>query len=324
MSRQMIPLVMVALLLGGCAIVEPLLPAQAREAVERNRKCAELGDLQIAVEEENAIGSVVAVNWISDGGGLIVDPASRRGAKPAPTKGNQASRYLNVVGGNLGAQSERPTLEWTFGILEASEVNAFSSPGGYVFVTRGLVSEVENMAQLAGVLAHEIAHVSNRDALQVYGSVKANQCRTALATEMAGKEAATQVTGFDSAIQSGTAGYLDLNNLTNALQLQKMGDELVDTITSKGYAEKDEFEADEVAAGLLISAGYDPNEYVKFLGKLEAGGSFANHPDPAERQAKLETWLAGQKPSPDAFGNADYPFTSYAKPSIPKVLAAIR
>jgi predicted Zn-dependent protease len=324
MLRRTLSFVTLALLMGACAVVEPLLPPEAQEAVQRNRKCSALADVQIAVEEENAIGSVVAMNWIKNGGGLAVDPPSRRGARPPATKGNEATRYLNVVGGNLGAQSDRPTLGWTFGILEAPEVNAFSAPGGYVFVTRGLVNKVDNMAQLAGVLSHEIAHVSNRDALQVYGEVKANQCRTALAAEIAGDAAATQVSGFDSAIQSGTGGYLDLNDVTSALQLQKMGDKLVDSITAKGYAKNDEFEADQVAAGLLISAGYDPNEYVKFLGKLEAGGSFANHPDPADRQARLETWLAGQKSSPSTFGNADYPFTSYAKPPMPKVLAAIR
>ena len=89
------------------------------------------------------------------------------------------------MGRNLAAQSSRPTLEWTFGVLKEPHVfNAASAPGGYVFVTRGLLATVEDEAQLAGVLAHEIAHVNLRHALMRYGEVKVTQCRMAVGVQM--------------------------------------------------------------------------------------------------------------------------------------------
>lgn len=71
-------------------------------------------------------------------------------------------RYVNQVGRWLASQSERPALPWTFGVVESSAVFAFAGPGGYVLITRGLYDLLENEAQLAGVLAHEISHVSKR------------------------------------------------------------------------------------------------------------------------------------------------------------------
>src|SRR3954467_9544972 len=68
-------------------------------------------------------------------------------------------RYVNQVGRWLSLHSERPNLDWRFGILDSDNLNAFATPGGYVLVTKGLLARLKNEAELAGVLAHEIAHV---------------------------------------------------------------------------------------------------------------------------------------------------------------------
>src|SRR6202795_214182 len=68
-------------------------------------------------------------------------------------------RYVNNVGRWIASQSERPDLPWQFGVLDAPQLNAFAVPGGTIFITRGLVQRMRSEAELAGVLAHEIAHV---------------------------------------------------------------------------------------------------------------------------------------------------------------------
>src|SRR5262249_45419213 len=68
-------------------------------------------------------------------------------------------RYVNQVGRWLSLHSDRPDLDWRFGVLDTDNLNAFATPGGYVLVTKGLLARLKNEAELAGVLAHEIAHV---------------------------------------------------------------------------------------------------------------------------------------------------------------------
>src|SRR5437870_1897269 len=78
------------------------------------------------------------------------------GAKPLVADA-RLQRYVNVLGRWLALQTERPDLPWTFGVLDDAGFNAFATPGGHVFVTRGLMARMRNEAELAGVLAHEIA-----------------------------------------------------------------------------------------------------------------------------------------------------------------------
>jgi predicted Zn-dependent protease len=75
-------------------------------------------------------------------------------------------RYVNQLGSWLALQSSRPQLPWTFAVVDESDYHAYSTPGGYVFVTRGLIDRCADEAELAGVLAHEIAHVSHKHHLQ--------------------------------------------------------------------------------------------------------------------------------------------------------------
>jgi len=80
------------------------------------------------------------------------------GAKPLLAD-VRIQRYVNTLGRWLAMQTERPDLPWTFGVLDDSGFNAFATPGGYIFITRGLLNRMNNEAELAGVLAHEIGHV---------------------------------------------------------------------------------------------------------------------------------------------------------------------
>ena len=85
-------------------------------------------------------------------------------------KDNAITNYVNSIGNRLAATSELPNIKWTFTVLNSPVVNALALPGGYVYVTRGLMALASSESELAGVIAHEIGHVTARHAAQRYSS----------------------------------------------------------------------------------------------------------------------------------------------------------
>lgn len=145
--------------------------------------------------------------------------------------------YITRIGKALAAQGELPDLDFTFTVLNSSDVNAFALPGGYIYVTRGLLALADTEAQLAGVLAHEIGHVTARHAAQRYSHGKVTNFGKALA-----QFAESSVLG--ALFNVGSAVYLS------------------------GYSREQEFEADTLGVRYLLRAGYDPRGVAGFLGKL--------------------------------------------------------
>ena len=88
------------------------------------------------------------------------------GAAPL-VKDEALQKYVNQVGRWVASQSERADLPWKFGVIESTDLNAFAAPGGYVLITKGLYQKLQNEAQLAGVLGHEIAHIVKKHQLKV-------------------------------------------------------------------------------------------------------------------------------------------------------------
>ena len=80
----------------------------------------------------------------------------------------ELQRYVSDIGMRLARQSHRPNLPWTFTVVDSPAINAFAVPGGYVYITRGILPYLEDEAELAGVLGHEIGHVTARHASQQY------------------------------------------------------------------------------------------------------------------------------------------------------------
>lgn len=107
---------------------------------------------QNSVDDEVQIGRQVAGNLL--------------GASPL-VKDAKLQHYVNQVGRWVALQSERPNLPWQFGVIDSEDVNAFAAPGGYVFITKGLYEKLNNEAELAGVLGHEIAHVVRKHQLKI-------------------------------------------------------------------------------------------------------------------------------------------------------------
>jgi predicted Zn-dependent protease len=257
-------------------------------------ECKKLSN-DIPVSEEYALGGAVAINWVQRGGGLMMKDDA----------GSKLHTFVNLVGRNLAAQSPRPTLRWTFGVLQDPQAfDAVSAPGGYVFVTRRLLQGVENEAQLAGVLAHEIAHITAKHALTRYGQVKVNQCQK----NVWGK---------------GIGTLLDLN--ANLQVLTKLTDEVVDSIVENGFGKEDEFAADELAVRLMASAGYDPHEFIRFLGKIpDSGSTFSNHPRKVDRVKRLVALLESAKKPSEEFPELPASTEGFAKPPLPAEFSVVK
>ena len=147
--------------------------------------------------------------------------------------------YVTAVGQKLAAVTETPNQKFTFTVLDSPIVNAFALPGGYVYITRGLLALASNEAELAGVLAHEIGHVVARHSAQRYS-------RGVLTQILAG--------GLSAAIGNGAGDVIGMG--ANAYM--------------QSFSREHEFEADKLGVRYLSRAGYDPAAMASFLKKLRA------------------------------------------------------
>ncbi|MBL4908462.1 MAG: M48 family metalloprotease [Alteromonadaceae bacterium] len=152
------------------------------------------------------------------------------------------NEYVNQVGMWLAINSSRPDLPWRFGVINSSSINAFAAPGGYVFITLGMLHKLESEAQLAAVLAHEIIHVTQKHYLN---ALKDSSLRGAITeTLFMSAEAYQNNTGANVNDQQYRAWA---KKITLATQ----------DIYSKGLDKTDEFQADQQGMLLLAKSGYD-------------------------------------------------------------------
>ena len=231
-------------------------PEQA-ESIKRAGKAVDKTFEEITPEQEYYIGRTV--------GAVIIN-------KYRPYDNDTANRYLNQLGQTLAQFSDQPE---TFGgyhflLMDSGEINAFSAPGGLVFISRGMLSCCRNEDALAAVLAHEIGHVQHKHGLQAIKKSRLNSAFTILATESAKQ-----------------FGGQDLKDLTTAFE-GTIGD-ITSTMMNSGYARSCEREADKSAVEILKRAGYDPNGLVAMLREMQkqlkpGGLDFAKtHPSPDSR-----------------------------------------
>lgn len=201
-------------------------------------------------EDEIAVGREIAGRTLG-AAPLVPDP--------------ELQAYVNQVGRWVAAQTDRPDLQWHFGVIDTASINAFAAPGGYVLVTRGLYEILDNEAQLAAVLAHEIAHVALRHHITVMQQTSAVSAGARIA-------------------QGQGRSYL-VNNLIGT------GAEVL----ARGLDKDAEFEADRMGVVLAARAGYDPYAMVEVLHKLAVRSGddqalallFKTHPPPGERLTHL-------------------------------------
>ena len=228
---------------------------------------------EITEEEEYYIGRATAALILS---------------RYKPYRNEALSAYVNVMGTALAYSSDRPETYggYHFLVLDTDEVNAMAAPGGFVFVTMGLVKRCGDEETLAAILAHEIGHVAERHGLQ---SIK--KSRFIDAFKVIGSEASRQ---FNSEELAKVTGIFE----------GVLGD-VVETLVERGYDRKFEYEADKLALSFAVRTGYSPGGLAEFLVGMEehkpsgtAAGWFKTHPSPADRLARVKTETAALGAAP--------------------------
>ncbi|MCS6772076.1 MAG: M48 family metalloprotease [Kiritimatiellae bacterium] len=194
-----------------------------------------------------------------------------------------ASRYVRLVGQACAAASDMPTTfrGYSFLILDSDEINAFAAPGGFIFVTRGMLRLCRSEDELAAVLAHEVAHVQLRHGVNAISGARKLEALSLLA------EVGIRRFGSDEAVQT-----LDqLNKLTEIFGGSVA--DVVNTLVLKGYSREQEYEADRVAATILDRLGYDPSALTRVLQRMDqqvvrGGPGFGStHPPASERAQEV-------------------------------------
>ena len=157
------------------------------------------------------------------------------------------TKYVNLVGKALALYAGRPELEFYFGVLDTDEVNAFATPGGYVFITNGALMKMDNEAQLAGVLGHEIAHVVKKHVVKEL-----------------------HIKGDEGSAAGGIAGLIGGTTGTVRVALDQALDDATNILFNRGYKIADEIEADRVGILLASIVGYDPLALKEFLSSVRS------------------------------------------------------
>ena len=194
-------------------------------------------------------------------------------------------RYVNRVGQWVAAQAEskNKSIVWRFGILDTPNINAFAAPGGYVFITKGLLDRLNNESELAGVLGHEIAHVTERH----HAEAMKKKERMGAVASIAGDVVSDQTQGAGQKFVAGA-----LTNVAKGLY-------------ASGLDKSDEYAADRLGVVYATRAGYHPYGLPRVIHMYAAAAGengfellFSTHPSPADRLSELE----------DAMGERLIPF----------------
>lgn len=240
------------------------------------------------------LGSASEIDYKSErtiGESLALEGFRRYGL---PVKDKALQKYVNLVGNSVAMNSERPGITYNFVVVESPLQNAFSCPGGIIFISSGLMKTIRSEDQLAGILAHEVAHVGHKHALK---SIQRAQFFNGV-----GK--------ITSATMEGEKGE-QFENMIGGLQ---------DTLFDKGLDQNMEFEADASAMETAYRTGYDPNGLIQVLkelkriqsGSTRKGSWFSTHPP---LQQRIQNCQGQLRKYPDAKSLAHLPnrFQQYQK-----------
>ncbi len=197
-----------------------------------------------------------------------------------PYRNAAATEYVNELGQALGLASPQPFLYmgYRFMVLDSDQINAFATPGGHIFLTRGVIRLARTEDELAAIIAHEISHVVLQHGMK---SIKSSRVTSSVVDALA--TTATALT--DNQLVELTASFAG------------SVDDIAQTLVTSGYSRATEREADAGAVEILLKTGYDPDGLVRVLERmareLDPGGiDFAKtHPDPDVRIRWIEGML---------------------------------
>jgi beta-barrel assembly-enhancing protease len=229
-----------------------------KKAEQAQQRKQQFDDLNITEAEEIELGQDVSVK-IRERFGVVQDAA--------------VHKYVTLVGTSLTDQTSRPKLPWTFIVLDTDGVNAFAAPGGFVHITRGALGLIKTEAELAGVLGHEIAHVTQKHTVNAIRKSKGVQLGT-------------------SETFANRGAFLD-----------QLANRAYGMVLENAFDRGDELDADKEGVLIVQKAGYAGAGLAEFLARLadrnkaqaEKNGLFASHPETQERIGKVKQ-LAGSKP----------------------------
>ena len=207
----LLSLFMVLPLLGGCEI---------------NPETGSLVFNTVKPEDEREIGAEAHRQVLTEFGGVYYDPA--------------LAAYVERVGQKMSEQSKTRNFDYQFTILDSPSINAFALPGGFIYITRGLLALISSEAELAGVLGHELAHVTARHGAQRLSRMRAEE-----------RFCAAFLCDFELPVLSDMAA-IGMN------------------LAFGGFTQVQELEADELGIRYLQRAGYDTHSMTAFLKKLKA------------------------------------------------------
>jgi len=260
---------------------------QAQEA--KSKVDQKVGQIRISEADERKLGEEVSAKLRQEFG-VYQD--------------KDVTRYVSLVGKVLTQGSSRPQLDWQFIVLDTDGVNAFASPGGIVHVTRGLLGLIKTESELAGVLGHEITHVTAKHTVR---AIEKNKLVSLTAQEVGGS--------------SGLADSV----------LSKLSAAAYKTIISNAFDRDDEVEADRIGIGLANKAGYSPHGLAAVLTRLEErnknqdqpNGLFASHPLIKDRITNIAEAISAGKLAASATVGPRYTthitFTSKSLAEVPVI-----
>jgi predicted Zn-dependent protease len=289
----------VVLSVALAAVIGQARPASAQlgklnDLANKAQKVKKITDIKVTDAEERQIGQEVSDKIVQEFG-VVQDPA--------------VTKYVALVGSVLAKESSRPSLDWQFVVLDTDGVNAFAAPGGFVHITKGLLGLMKNEAELAGVLGHELSHVTGKHTV--------NAIQKGETVSVASDEV-------------GSSG-----GMTQSL-VAKIAQQAYKDILDNHFSRGDEMDADEKGIQLANKVGYAPTGLAEALKKLadrnkdakEPNGLFASHPLIQDRLTNIDKLIKEKKLTATATVQARYAktITFDAKPagSIATVAAGSR
>ena len=237
------------------------------KAIDTTKKLQE-ANKEFSVEDEIALGNGVTAGVL---GATKLHPDAN------------LQRYVNRVGKWLAMHSERADLPWSFGVMDTDTINAFAMPGGSVLVSHGLIKRLASESELAGVLAHEIAHVVKKHQLSAIQSTLNSDVWASLGKDAAGQAIGRR--GGDAFGLKGAAANAGVEAVKSGVFLRPL---------DRGM----EYEADQMGVVIAARSGYDPYGLVavlSMLAQVKGDGSgaaiFDTHPAASDRIGELENFM---------------------------------
>lgn len=295
--KYLLPTTLLLILLSGCAGLEK---AQAKLAEVTNKATTATGKFadkgKAHLDEKTSKVAEASSNYSK-----IEEATPEQEAKigresasvllgAAPLLSNkELTHYINSLGGWIALQTGRKDINWRYGVIDSPNINAFAAPDGYIFITRGLLKKLNNEAELAGVIAHEMAHVIKRHYI----------------TELHKKE---KMGGIGSVLSASVEVVGIPGKAVNPVF------NLAQNVYSSGLDKDAEYEADQLGILYATRAGYEPYGLPRVLSMYAANSGndefdllFATHPSPQARLEELGNLIEKKYSAFESSGLIDAP-----------------